>query len=356
MSEKEIKDEMRELGIKRIWNTKQKKAIIALVIIATAGIVGGFLIVEYNRVQNRIILATTTSTYDSGLLDILVPVWEGQTGFTVEILSVGTGAALRNGESGDADVLLVHSRSREDDFIAAGYGLYRTCVMYNDFILIGPASDPADLLNAINITDAMTRIKDESELGNANFTSRGDASGTHLKELLLWSLVEGFVPDPAVNTWYDEAGEGMGATLTIANQQNSYTLIDRGTWLANKDDVSLILVYEANDSIDIDKNLLNPYGAMLVNPLIHQGIKYEKAMSFVAFLVSEQGQKLIGEFKKEGELLFTPCFGKCNETHDCTTTEDEVEFWSQHNGGHIRTTSGPSLASADYPLYGTVSI
>ncbi len=335
MGNEDIKKEMRKMGVKRLIDSKQKKALWAIVIIATAGIISAFVIVEYIRVQNRIILATTTSTYDSGLLDYLLPVWEEKAGVTVEVLSVGTGEAITAGESGNADVLLVHSRTKEDLFIDEGYGLYRTCVMYNDFIIIGPSNDAnlANVSGASSITEAMTRLKVAGEAFTINFTSRGDDSGTHNKELALWKLVSGFVPNSAVDLWYSETGEGMGSTLTIANQLGAYTIIDRGTWLFLKDTVSLVLLYEG------DEILLNPYGAIVVNPLLHSGIKYEKAIEFVAFLVSEEGQDLIRDYKVNNQILFIPCFGKCNETHSCKTTAAEVAFWSQYNGGHIRTTS-----------------
>lgn len=334
MSQINIKKEMKEAGIKGFLTKKQKQGLFITAIILTGGIITVFTVLEIINSQNRIILATTTSTYDSGLLDYLIPTFEQQTGITVEILSVGTGQAIAIAQRGDADVLLVHSRSKEDLFMTDGYGIHRTCVMYNDFIVVGPTADPAGVLGD-NLTAALTKLNASGELGTIKFYSRGDNSGTYYKELALWAQI-GLVPDSTIQTiWYFETGAGMGDTLTITDQNDGYTLIDRGTWLSAKDNVNLKLLVEG------DEVMLNPYGAIAVNPALNSSIKYDKAKTFIAFLVSEQGQTLIGAYRKNNEVLFHPAFGKCNETHSCPTTATEIAFWKDLNGGYI----GPASAS-----------
>ncbi len=318
--------ELEEEEIKIKFPSKKKRALIIIGIIFISGLVGAYTAIEFVQSQNRIILATTTSTYDSGLLDYIIPVFEEKYGLTVEVLSVGTGQALEMGEKGDADVLLVHARSLEDDFVDDGFGVHRACIMYNDFIIIGPSSDPAGILGK-NITKAMDKLKSAGESNTAKFYSRGDNSGTHTKELNLWSLI-GFTPDTSKSDWYLETGAGMGDTLKISNDNNGYTLIDRGTWLASKKNVGLI------DLVEGEKILLNPYGAIAVNPKVNPNVKYDYAMKLIAFLVSEEGQELIGDFRKEGEKLFRPAFGKCDDIYDCPTTEEEVDYWKEYNGGY----------------------
>lgn len=284
---------------------------------------GGYIYFKHQS-ENKIILATTTSTYDSGLLDYLLPVFEQQSGISVEVLSVGTGQALTIGQAGDADVLLVHARTREDDFVNNGYGIHRVCVMYNDFVIIGPSSDPAHIFNQ-NLTFALNNLVSAGENGTITFYSRGDGSGTHSKELSLWKSI-GFAPNTSSMAWYKETGQGMGSTLIITNENQGYTLIDRGTWLASKASVDLVVLNEG------DPILLNPYGAILVNPDIHTGIEFELARKFVAFLVSEQGQTLINNFQVNGEPLFHADFGHCDQITDCNTTADEINYWSNYNG------------------------
>ena len=305
--------------------SKYKKAASISLIIIVAGIFGGWAIYDGYYSSRRIILATTTSTYDSGLLDYLIPVFEDRYNIPVHIVSVGTGAALEMGMAGNADLILVHSRAREDSFINEGYGVHRVCVMYNDFVLVGPSDDPAEIQGK-NITSVMVNLRNAGNLAEITFYSRGDSSGTHSKELGLWNLTD-FVPDSETDLWYKETGTGMGTTLTITDEENGYTLVDRGTWLFMKDSLNLVILSEG------DENLLNPYGAILVNPELHTGVKFDLAVKFVGFLVSEQGQQLIGDFRKNGELLFHPAFGICNSTHSCITTSDEITYWSQFNGG-----------------------
>jgi tungstate transport system substrate-binding protein len=310
----------------RNLSKKQKKAIGISAIVILTGILGIFMAIEIIRAQNRIILATTTSTYDSGLLDYLLPTFEERSGISVEILAVGTGQALETAQRGDADLLLVHSRIKEDQFLADGNGIHRACIMYNDFIIIGPTSDPANIQGE-NVSITMTKLKSAGELGTIKFYSRGDNSGTYSKELNLWANIS-FTPDSGTDSWYFETGAGMGDTLSISNQNNGYTLIDRGTWLYLKSNVDLISLVEGEEI------LLNPYGAILVNPELHPAVKYELALKFIAFLTSKEGQDLIGAYKINNEILFNPAFGRGNETHNCPTTAEEIAFWKQHNGGY----------------------
>lgn len=310
----------------RLLTNKQKKAffITGIVIISTFMVISTSIDIVSSK--NRLILATTTSTYDSGLLDYLLPVFEENFGIIVDVLSVGTGQALETARRGDADVLLVHSRVREDKFIANGYGIHRVCIMYNDFIIIGPVSDPAHIKGE-NITTTMTNLKSAGEAGLIKFYSRGDYSGTHSKELGLWALID-FDPNPGIDQWYLETGSGMGNTLIIADENNGYSLIDRGTWLSAIG-ISLILLIEG------DKLLINPYGAIIVNPETLLTVKYDLALNFVGFLTSKMGQDLIGAYRKNNETLFYPSFGHCNEIHGCPTTDIEIEFWKKYNGGYI---------------------
>jgi tungstate transport system substrate-binding protein len=239
----------------------------------------------------RLRVAVTTSTRDSGLLDVLVPEFEQAYACRVDVVAVGTGRALKLGESGDVDVILVHARPAEDAFMAAGHGVRREDVMYNTFIVLGPSTDPADVAGLAPI-EAMRRIA----AGHHPFVSRGDDSGTHDRERRLWELGGGR------SEWsgYIESGRGMGATLVMADQVGGYVLCDRGTYLRFRDKVELVPVVEAPDE------LLNPYGAIVVNPAKHPAIERELAERFVDFLVSEQGQRVIQDFRIDGEPLFHP--------------------------------------------------
>ncbi len=243
----------------------------------------------------RLILATTTSTQDSGLLDVLLPDFTAETGVTVDVVAVGTGQAIQLGEDGNADVLLVHARAREDAFMEAGHGIRREDVMYNDFVIVGPADDPADLRNAESAVDAMTRIA----TAEAPFVSRGDDSGTHTKEKAVWAAAG---VEPA-GDWYISAGQGMGAVLTMANEQLAYTLSDRATYLARTlEGTDLEIVYEG------DPILFNPYGVIAVNPEKNAQINNELANQFIDWLISVPTQEKIGQFGVEefGAPLFTP--------------------------------------------------
>ena len=245
-----------------------------------------------------IILATTTSTQDSGLLDVLIPAFEAATGYTVKTIAVGTGQALKMGEEGNADVLLVHAPASEITFMDGGFGSDRRLVMHNDFILVGPEADPAKI-KGLSALDAMKAINAAS----AFFVSRGDDSGTHKKELELWKKAG---LDPAGRSWYLESGQGMGATLTIASEKAAYTLTDRATYLANKDNLQLAILSEG------DPTLLNVYHVIAVNPEKWPAVNADGAAAFADFLVSAEGQARIGAFGVEefGQPLFIPDAGK----------------------------------------------
>lgn len=245
--------------------------------------------------DGKIILATTTSTQDSGLLEFILPAFTAETGITVDVVAVGTGQALQLGEDGNADVLLVHARTREDAFMEAGHGVRREDVMYNDFVIVGPADDPADARNAESAPDAFARIAG----AEAPFVSRGDDSGTHTKEKSVWAAA---AIEPT-GSWYISAGQGMGAVLTMANEQLAYTLSDRATYLARTlESTDLEIIYEG------DPILFNPYGVMAVNPDKNAEINNDLANQFIDWLISLPAQAMIGEFGVEefGAPLFTP--------------------------------------------------
>lgn len=241
-----------------------------------------------------LILATTTSTQDSGLLDVLIPVFEEKSNLTVKVVAVGTGQALKMGEEGNADVLLVHAPSSEVKFMEGGYGKDRALVMHNDFILVGPAEDPAKIQGK-SAEEAFKAIYDSG----APFVSRGDDSGTHKMELNLW---KGSGLDPAGKEWYIETGQGMGATLTVASEKGGYVLTDRATYLASQKNIDLVLLVEG------DKVLLNVYHVITVNPDKFPTVNYEGALAFLRFLISPETQVLIASFGVDqyGQPLFTP--------------------------------------------------
>ncbi|PNU21277.1 tungsten ABC transporter substrate-binding protein [Geothermobacter hydrogeniphilus] len=235
-------------------------------------------------------LATTTSTENSGLLAELLPPFEKANDCHIDVIAVGTGKALKLGETGDVDVVLVHARSKEDKFVAAGYGVDRRDVMYNDFVILGPKSDPAGIQGLKDAVAAMTKIA----LAQATFVSRGDDSGTNTRELQLWKAAG----IKAEGDWYLEAGRGMGEVLTMADERRGYTLSDRGTYLAYRDKIDLGVMVEG------DKRLFNPYGVIMVNPARHPHVKVKLARKFMDFLTSDTGRKLITGYRRGGEQLF----------------------------------------------------
>jgi tungstate transport system substrate-binding protein len=242
--------------------------------------------------SGRLRLATTTSTENSGLLAVLLPPFEAKTGLKVDVIAVGTGQALRLGEAGDVDVVLVHARELEDKFVADGYGVNRRDVMHNDFIIIGPSSDPAGVRG---MKDSAAALKRLAERG-AVFVSRGDNSGTHVKEQTLWKAA-GLSPS---GRWYREAGQGMGPVITMAGDLQGYTMADRGTYLSMKDKVQLGVLVEG------DPRLFNPYGIIAVNPDRFPHVAYFEAMQLIAWMTSVEGQRIIGEYKVGTDVLFFP--------------------------------------------------
>lgn len=242
--------------------------------------------------NNILRLATTTSTDNSGLMQVLVPPFEKQHNIRVHVIAVGTGKALRLAQGGDVDIVLVHAREAEDKLVADGYVVSRRDVMYNDFVIVGPRDDPAKIRNMENAPAAMVKI---AESGNL-FVSRGDISGTHKKEMALWKA-SGIQP---AGSWYREAGQGMGKVLQIAGEMQAYTLTDRGTWLAFQRRIPLEILSEG------DSSLHNPYGIIAVNPDRHKGVNYAGAMKFIDWMTSDEGQKLIRDFKISDKALFIP--------------------------------------------------
>jgi tungstate transport system substrate-binding protein len=245
--------------------------------------------------QDRsIVVASTTSTQDSGLFSYLLPLFKAKTGIEVKVIAQGTGQALDTARRGDADVVFVHAKSQEEKFLAEGFGVKRFDVMYNDFVLIGPKSDPAGVKGK-DIESALKAIQDKS----APFVSRGDKSGTHSAELALWRQA-GIDIAASKGPWYREIGQGMGAALNTAGAMNGYVLSDRGTWISFKNRGDLDIVVER------DKRLFNQYGVMLVNPEKFPSVKKEFGQAFIDWLVSTEGQTAIAGYKIEGQQLFFP--------------------------------------------------
>lgn len=241
-------------------------------------------------------LATTTSTENSGLLGFIIPPFEKSNNVKVNVIAVGTGKALKLGENGDVDVVLVHARPAEDKFVADGFGVNRKDVMYNDYLIVGPSSDPAKIKGEKSVVDAFKKMSDSKSV----FVSRADQSGTHMKEMEIWKLA-GIDPSKANRL---EAGQGMGQVLQMAAEKKAYTLTDRGTYASMKDKLDLQPIVEG------DKLLFNPYGVIAVNPARHKNVNTEMTNKFIDFLVSPDGQKLISDFKVQGLTLFFPSAGK----------------------------------------------
>ncbi len=258
-----------------------------------------FLIIGSTAVasaETRIRMASTTSTQNSGLFDYLLPIFEKKTGIKIDVVAVGTGAAIEIGKRGDADVVFVHAKEQELKAVEEGHFVNRHDVMYNDFVIIGPTSDPAKIKGMKSATEAFRKI---SESGSS-FVSRGDKSGTNTKELAIWKKTG---IDPKGKKWYLDAGQGMEKTQRIANEKRAYTLTDRGTWLAtkDKDKLDMFIVLEG------DPTLFNQYGVMAVNPEKFKTIKYKEAMEFVNWIISPEGQKTVAAYKdKNGNALFIP--------------------------------------------------
>ncbi|MFK4505703.1 extracellular solute-binding protein [Bradyrhizobium daqingense] len=260
-----------------------------LLAIAACVVLGGPAFAQ----EKSIVVASTTSTQDSGLFGHILPLFKDKTGITVRVVAQGTGQALDTGRRGDADVVFVHARPAEEKFVAEGAGVKRYAVMYNDFVLIGPESDPAGVKGTKDIVAALKAIKEKG----VAFISRGDKSGTHQAELNLWNAA-GIDIAKDKSAWYKEIGQGMGAALNAASASNAYVLADRGTWLSFKNRGPLAIVVEG------DKRLFNQYGVILVNPQKHPNVKQELGQQFIDWLVSPEGQKAITDYKINGEQLF----------------------------------------------------
>ena len=244
--------------------------------------------------EGQLLLQSTTSTVNSGLLDAILPRFTEQTGVEVRVVSSGTGQALRNARNGDADLVLVHAKRDEEKFVAEGYGLERFDLMYNDFVMVGPPDDPAELQQAQSAAQAMSKIA----AAGANFVSRGDESGTHRKEMHLWELTNRDLSRTSQQPWYLESGTGMGATLNIAINKRAYTLTDRGTWIrfGNKSDFEILF----EDS----EELLNPYGLILVNPKKHPHVNVVDGQALIDWLIGEEGRQWINSYRVDGKQLF----------------------------------------------------
>lgn len=279
-----------------LHGTYRKLAPLLAAFVVVAALLAG---VACGDSKNDVILATTTSTQDSGLLDVLVPAFERQSDYKVKVIAVGTGQALEMGANGDADVLLVHAPSSEQEFMDAGNGVNRQLVMHNDFVIVGPEDDPAHVKDAKDANAAMQAIAD----AGARFISRGDDSGTHKFELKLWKNLS---IDPETLDEYEQSGQGMGPTLTIADQKGAYTISDRGTYLAFTDTVDLTVLFEG------DPVMLNIYHVIEVNPDKFDKLNSAGAKAFAAYIVSPEAQQIIGEFGVDdyGEPLFVPDAGK----------------------------------------------
>jgi tungstate transport system substrate-binding protein len=263
--------------------------------IALIGLLGVTLAAAPATAEDRsIVVASTTSTQDSGLFGYLLPLFKAKTGIDVKVIAQGTGQALDTARRGDADVVFVHAKSQEEKFLAEGFGVKRFDVMYNDFVLIGPKSDPAGIRGK-DIETALKAIQAKA----APFVSRGDRSGTHAAELALWKLA-GIDLESAKGPWYREIGQGMGAALNTASAMDAYVLSDRGTWISFRNRADLAIVVEG------DKRLFNQYGVMLVNPEKHPQVKKDLGQAFVDWLISSEGQAAIAGYKIDGQQLFFP--------------------------------------------------
>ena len=242
-----------------------------------------------------IVVQSTTSTQNSGLYDHLLPQFTEKTGIEVRVVAVGTGQAIKNARNGDGDVLLVHAKPAEEAFVAEGYGVSRADVMYNDFIIVGPAADPAGVRGVTDVTEALSAIAE----GQAVFASRGDDSGTHKKELALWAAA-GIDPSSASGTWYRETGSGMGATLNTGIGMDAYVMTDRATWIKFGNKAGHEILVEG------DTRMFNQYGVILVNPERHPNVKAEAGQVFIDWILSDEGQQSIAAYEVDGKQLFFP--------------------------------------------------
>jgi len=267
-----------------VWSVRIGPLAVAAVLVAA--------LVGCGERQRRLRLATTTSTDNTGLLDHVLPVFERRTGIEVDVIAVGTGKALALARNGDVDAVLVHAPDAEREFVGAGHGVERRRVMHNDFVILGPRSDPARLRGSNDALVALRAIAAD----RLPFVSRGDDSGTHKKEKALWHQA-GITPS---GPWYLETGQGMGQTLLVADEKQAYVLSDRGTAIAFRDKIGLVVLCEG------DPRLVNPYSIIAVNPRRHPYVRYREALALIEFLTSREGQELIAGFRMRGEQLFHP--------------------------------------------------
>ena len=279
-----------------IASLQKGKLIRRSLLSATVAVIAGSVLPSLTHAEEKfIVMASTTSTEQSGLFSQLLPVFTKKTGIAVRVVAQGTGQALATARKGDADILFVHDKVREEKFVADGFGLPRRDVMYNDFVVVGPNSDPAKIGGGQEVTAALTAI---AKTGAA-FASRGDKSGTHSAELRFWKAA-GIDPKTGSGKWYRETGSGMGPTLNVAAQMNAYAITDRGTWLNFKNRAELKIQVQG------DKRLFNQYGVIVVNPAKHPHVKRDLAQQFADWVVSNEGQKAIASYKIGGEQLFFP--------------------------------------------------
>ena len=273
-----------------------RRCLMAGLSILAFGAILAWAFVTPARAEDKfIVVASTTSTQDSGLFGYILPLFKAETGIEVRVVAQGTGQALDTARRGDADVVFVHDRTAELKFVDEGYGIDRREVMYNDFVIVGPKSDPAKIARMKDVAGALKKIAGT----NSPFASRGDHSGTHMAELRLWKLADVDL-DSVKGSWYRETGQGMGPTLNIAAAMDAYSLTDRGTWLSFKNRRDLVIAVEG------DTRLFNQYGVMLVNPAKHPHVKSELGLAFVDWITSPEGQAAIGGYKIAGQQLFYP--------------------------------------------------
>jgi len=282
----------RRTGIAKLRGPRLTTRFDALIRILPTALLALLLVAPTAWSDAPLRLATTTTTVASGLMDYLLPKFTADTGIAVQTVAVGTGQALRLGRDGNVDVLLVHAREAEDAFVAAGHGVDRADVMFNDFVIVGPPTDPAGIGGSDSAPAALERIFDSEQ----PFVSRGDESGTHRREMKLWQAA-GLAP---AGSWYRQVGQGMGRALQIAGQMQAYALTDRGTWLAFRDKVPLALLFAANPP------LANPYGIIAVNPARHPDANYASAVRLIEWITAPAAQQAIADFKIDGESLFHP--------------------------------------------------
>ncbi|MBC7113026.1 MAG: substrate-binding domain-containing protein [Candidatus Methanomethyliales bacterium] len=305
----------------------RRSKILSVALLFTIAIVSS-IAYEHYAVSGRpvVFLATTTSTYDSGLLDYLLPKFESEHGIKVHIISVGTGQAIEAAMRGDVDLILVHSREQELEFVNSTYGIHRVGVMYNEFIIIGPAEDPANIRGLTNATEAFRRIAEGGSKGVTSFISRADKSGTHMVELIIWESL-GISPSSRDQKWYLEASAGMGAVLRMANDKRAYTITDKATWLSFKSQLTNLRVLVQGDPL-----LLNPYSVILVNPEKYPQRNFNGAVALVKWMISDEGQNLIGNFTKFGETLFTPIARNYEKAHELgfPDQEEEIAWYDAH--------------------------